>query len=107
MVEGYCRVEGGRLVAGGDLSHDSSTQFDRACRELLAGPAEALLVDLSAVTAISSTYVGLLGELGLGARAAGKPLTVRAGPRVAAVLREAGLDAVISIEAAPPAADRN
>jgi anti-anti-sigma regulatory factor len=98
MSDGQCQVRGGTLVAAGDFSLDADTHFDEACRKLLLSPERELLADLRGVNILSSTYVGLLAELGLGARTAGRQLKVRARPRIAALLREAGLGTVAIIE---------
>jgi anti-anti-sigma regulatory factor len=92
------KVQNGRLAASGDFSADAETGFDRACQELLAGKEKSVVVDLTEVLYFSSTYVGLLAEMCLGARSAGKAVKVRAGPKIAALLREAGLAAAAAIE---------
>ena len=103
MSETKCEVEGNVLTAGGDFSSDAATGFDRACQELLSAPGRShLIADLSGVERVSSTYVGLLAELGLGARKAGRPLVIRARPALAALFREAGLHQAATIEETRP-----
>jgi anti-anti-sigma factor len=92
------KAENGRLAASGDFSADAETGFDRACQELLAGKEKHLLVDLTEVTYLSSTYVGLLAEMCLGAKNQGKAVKVRAKPKLAALLRDAGLSTAAAIE---------
>jgi anti-anti-sigma regulatory factor len=98
MATSKCEVRGSQLVATGDFPTDVDTSFDGACRQLLAGPAKELVADLSRVGYMSSTYIGLLAELALDARNAGKTLKIVAGPKLASVLKEAGLDAAAEIE---------
>lgn len=102
MAKSKCEVRDGRLVATGDFTTDADTNFDGACRQLLAEPAGELVADLTGVGHLSSTYVGLLAELALDARQAGKKLRIVAGPRVAALLKAAGLDAAAAVEGPRP-----
>ncbi|HOX08654.1 MAG TPA: STAS domain-containing protein [Planctomycetota bacterium] len=101
MPKAKCEVRGGRMTVAGDLSTDSDTNFDGACQQLLADPSKTPVVDLSSVTFLSSTYVGLLAELGLGVGQSGRKLTIVAGTRIAALLREAGLGSIAAVENAP------
>jgi anti-anti-sigma regulatory factor len=93
-----CELEGGRLRASGDFSRDADTAFDQACQKILEARERELLADLVGVERMSSTYVGLLAELCLGARERGKKLIIRAGPKLAATLREAGLGTAADLE---------
>jgi anti-anti-sigma regulatory factor len=98
MPEHTCEVRGSSLILSGDFSKDTDTGFDDACQKLLALSEKDLVADLTGMTRICSTYVGLLAELCLGARERGKRMIIRAGPKVAAVLREAGLDHAADVE---------
>ena len=98
MPDHNCDVLGNRLVASGDFSTDSDTGFDDACQKLLAGEDKELVADLSKVSYLCSTYVGLLAELCLGAKTGGRKLTIRATPRISTILREAGLDGAATLE---------
>ncbi len=98
MARSRCEFRDGRLIASGDLSTDVDTSFDGACQQLLAERSKEPVADLSAVNYLSSTYVGLLAELALNLGQSGRKLTVVAGPKVLALLREAGLGAVAILE---------
>ena len=98
MAKTKCEVRNGRMVAFGDLSTDVDTNFDGACQQLLADAAREPVADLTRVDTLSSTYVGLLAELALGMSKSGKKLKIVAGPRVSALLRDAGLGSVAAIE---------
>jgi anti-anti-sigma regulatory factor len=100
MGKKKCEVRGGRLTAFGDLSTDVDTSFDGACQQLLADPARELVVDLTRVSSLSSTYVGLIAELALGAGKSGRKLRIVAAARVFALLRDAGLGSVAGLEEA-------
>ena len=98
MPEHSCAVNGNHLVVHGDFSTDADTGFDDACQKLLSVEGKDLVADLTGATYICSTYVGLLLELCLGAKARGKKLTVRAGSRIASTLRDAGLESAATLE---------
>ena len=100
MARKKCEVRGSRLTAFGDLSTDVDTSFDGACQQLLADPAREPVVDLTRVSSLSSTYVGLIAELALSAGKSGRKLKVVAGPRVFSLLRDAGLGSVAALEEA-------
>ncbi|MHC4913850.1 MAG: STAS domain-containing protein [Planctomycetota bacterium] len=98
MSEHTCEVRGNCLVMSGDFSKDTETDFDDACQKLLSWNEPDLAVDLTGMTRICSTYVGLLAELCLGAQGRGKKLVIRAGTKIAAALRDAGLDHAATVE---------
>lgn len=93
-----CEVRGGHLVLAGNFSKDTDVDFDAACQKLLDSDEKELIADLAGMTHICSTYVGLVLELCLGAKARGKGLTVRAGKRIATTLRDAGLESAATLE---------
>ena len=98
MAEHTCEVRGNHLVISGDFSKDTDTDLDDACQRLLAVGDGELVADLTGVSRICSTYVGLLAELCLGARERGKNVTIRGGDGTVSVLKEAGLGSVARIE---------
>lgn len=98
MADHTCEIHGNHMVAKGDFSRDSDTSFDDACQKLTAADDKDLIADLVGVEYMASTYVGLLAEMCLGAKGAGKKVTFRANPKLAASLREAGLDHVAALE---------
>lgn len=100
MDEHVCEVRGGHLVLAGDFSKDTDIDFDAACQKLLDSGEKELTADLVGMTHICSTYVGLLIELCLSARRRGLMVTVRAGKRIATVLKEAGLESAATLEEA-------
>jgi ABC-type transporter Mla MlaB component len=98
MPEKKCEVRGNTLIASGDFSKDADTGFDEACQKLLFKTDGDLVVDMTRVTRVCSTYVGLLAELCLGAKSRGRKLVIRAGAKVAGALRDAGLDHAAALE---------
>ncbi len=98
MPEHSCEVRGSTLIATGDFSKDADTGFDEACQKLLSRTDGDLVVDMTGVSRVCSTYVGLLAELCLGAKSRGKKLVIRAGTKVTGALREAGLDHAAVLE---------
>jgi anti-anti-sigma regulatory factor len=98
MGENTCEVHGNHLVAAGDLSRDTGTDFDDACQRVLASSDGEIVADLAGVDHFCSTYVGLLAELCLSARKRGKKVVIRGTGATLPVLKEAGLASVARIE---------
>jgi len=99
-VDAPYRLEKGTLRVNKDLRQEFDMSFDEACRDLLASPEKNLRIDLSNVTYISSTYVGMIAVTYFQAQSLNKTLTVRAKPAVLKVLKVAGFDGFIKLEQA-------
>ena len=83
-------IEEGKLTVHGVLEGGEDTEFDKWLRKLLESPGRELIVDLDDVSYVSSTYIGLIGAVGIEARARGKELCVIAQGKVLETFREAG-----------------
>jgi len=92
------RVECGVLIVGRELRQDHDLAFEQACAALLAEEGKALVIDLRAVSYISSTYIGMIAAAFFQARAAGRTLSIRAGDSVLRVLEAAGFAGLIALE---------
>lgn len=98
MMKGY-ELSDGILRVTKDLRQDFDLSFDQACSELLKSKATDLVIDLSKVTYINSTYIGMIAATFFQAQSAGKNLTVRAPAAVLKILSAAGFDGFIKLEA--------
>jgi anti-anti-sigma factor len=85
-------LSGGVLRISGPIGYDLHPEFAPRCRELLQCPEQEILLDLSGVAYLSSTYLGVLAPLYLKATDAGKVLTIRVQNKVGRVFRLAGFD---------------
>jgi len=65
------------LVAGSDLRREHLDEFCEASRKLLGEPGGELVVDLSGIGFIFSSFVGVLGNLSQDCHNIGKTLVVR------------------------------
>jgi anti-anti-sigma regulatory factor len=98
MSEHTCSARGNSLVIEGDFSVDTDTGFDEACQQVLGSADRQLVVDLTAVDRICSTYIGLLGEMCLAARRGGKEVLIRSAPKIHKLLSDAGLGHAARLE---------
>ena len=94
------QIAKGVLTVNKDLRQELDMAFDQACRELLTNPEKSLKIDLSCVSYISSTYVGMIAVTFFQAQASGKTLTIRAKPAVLRVLKVAGFEGFLHLEPA-------
>ncbi len=89
-------VEEGTLRASGVLGYEDEERFASALGRLLdflkTGACERLVVDLSEVDFVSSSYVRHIAHVMVEAKRDGRRVVVRARERVARILRLAGLD---------------
>ncbi len=83
-------LEGGVLKLRKELEYDYDIVFDRACTELITGPEKDLVIDLSYVTRITSTYIGVMAAAFFQAKANGKNISVIAHGSVLNTLKRAG-----------------
>ena len=81
-----------------DLRQDFDLSFDQACSELLENDGPDLTIDLSRVTYINSTYIGMIAATFFQAQSQNKSLAVRAQASVLQVLRAAGFDGFIQLK---------
>lgn len=96
------QVDHGVLRVLRDLRQDFDLSFDQACAALIAEPHERLLIDLTPITYISSTYVGMIAATYFQAQLQDKTLAVRAHPPIIGVLEKAGFANFIELESVPP-----
>jgi len=92
------RLENGVLYVEKDLRQDFDLSFDQACSELLNSGKSHLKIDLTKVSYINSTYIGMIAATFFQAQARKKSLTVAASNSVLQVLRAAGFDGFIQLE---------
>ncbi len=92
-------LDNGVLKVSTDLRRDFDLSFDQACRELLGFPQDELRIDLSSVSYVNSTYIGMIAATFFQAQANGKTLSITARPAVLQVLRAAGFEGLIQLEA--------
>ncbi len=85
-------VNEGILKINKQLDDDYDVSFDRACSELVASKCNALIIDLTNVKSITSTYIGLLAATFFAARSHHKSLTIIARGQVRRVLIIAGFE---------------
>jgi len=93
-------IKDGVLKVMKDLRRDFDLSFDRACSDLLNRPQVDLRIDLSQVSYVNSTYIGMIAATYFQAQASNKTLTVLAQPNVLQVLRAAGFEGFIQLEEA-------
>lgn len=94
-------VERGVLWVNQDLRQDFDLSFDQSCAALIAEPFDRLLIDLTAITYISSTYVGMIAATFFQARMQNKTLAIRARPSLINILNKAGFANFIHLETVP------
>ncbi len=100
MANNELQVVDGVLIVCKDLRQDFDLAFDEACNELLESKTDSLIIDLSAVSYINSTYIGMIAATYFQAQAMKKELKVVAHPSVLNILKSAGFDGFIKLEEA-------
>ena len=100
----HYQLEDGTLRVTRDLRQDFDLSFDQACAELIGDPSGELWIDLTPISYISSTYVGMIAATYFQAQLQGKTLAVRARPPIIRVLQNAGFANFIQLESVPPGA---
>lgn len=83
-------LKDGVLKVFKQLDFDYDVTFDRACSELVACPQQRLVIDLSRIERITSTYIGLMAAAFFQAQANGKTIAITAHGSVLHALRLAG-----------------
>lgn len=95
-------VEKGVLRVRTTMLTQDDLRFDEACRKLLDSSANRLVVDLSAVRVITSTFIGVLAVTYVDAKKARKDFVIRAPAKVIEVFRLAGFgDGTAILEEVP------
>ena len=85
-------LKDGVLKVFKELDFDYDVTFDRACSELVSSRETDLVIDLSRVNRITSTYIGLMAAAFFQAQSHGKKISVIAQGSVLHVLRLAGFE---------------
>ncbi len=85
-------LKDGVLKVYKELDFDYDVTFDRACSELVSSPHDKLVIDLSRIDRITSTYIGLMAAAFFQAQANGKSISVIAHGAVLNALRLAGFE---------------
>ena len=91
-------LAGDTLSVSGDLGTHDEPEFGRALDSLFETGAETMVVDLTGVRYLSSTYVRHVAMLVIKARQKERSVAVRAHERVVRILRMGGLDKIATIE---------
>lgn len=89
MVPDY-ELKDGVLKIFKELDYDYDVTFDRACSELVSSPHDDLVIDLSRIHRITSTYIGLMAAAFFQAQSHNKTMSVLAQGSVLNALRLAG-----------------
>ncbi len=96
----YVRSDGLLKVEGRVAAEDLDELVEQGTWLLDSGPAE-LTLDLEALDAQDSSFIGVVAKLGAEASAGSKKLTVRAKGRAADMLSWAGLHRVVTLHISP------
>jgi anti-anti-sigma factor len=91
-------LSGGVLTVAGPVGYDLDDKFAGHCEELLQSTEKDLVLDLSGVSYLSSTYLGVIAPLYPRVTEMGKTLLLKAQGKVARVLRMAGFDRLGKVE---------
>ena len=83
-------LKDGVLKVYKELDFDYDVTFDRACSELVLCRETKLTIDLSHISRITSTYIGLMAAAFFQAQSSGKTISVIAQGTVLQTLRRAG-----------------
>ena len=83
-------LKDGVLKVHKEMDFDYDVSFDRACSELVSCPESRLVIDLSRIRHITSTYIGLMAAAFFQAQAHGKSISIVAEGQVLSSLRLAG-----------------
>lgn len=90
-------LKGGVLKVFKELDYDYDVSFDRICGELVSSPETDLVIDLSRINYITSTYVGLMAASFFMARSHGKTLAIIAKGRVLSTIKMAGFECFMTV----------
>lgn len=90
MLRPDYELKDGVLKVHKEMDFDYDVSFDRACSELVSSPENKLVIDLSRIRHITSTYVGLMAAAFFQAQAHDKSISIIAQGQVLSALRLAG-----------------
>lgn len=90
-------LKDGVLSVYKELDFDYDVGFDRSCNELINAEADNLVIDLSRISRITSTYIGLMAATFFQARQKNKTIAIIARGSVLRALRLAGFDNFIKL----------
>jgi anti-anti-sigma factor len=90
-------LKDGVLKVFKELDFDYDVAFDCACSELVSSPQKNLVIDLSRINHITSTYIGLMAAAFFQAQSHGKSISVIARGAVLNTLRLAGFANFMSL----------
>jgi anti-anti-sigma regulatory factor len=90
-------LKGGVLKVFKELDYDYDVSFDRACSDLVASREADLVIDLSRIRRITSTYVGLMAATFFLAKAHSKNISIIAQGPVLSTIRMAGFGSFVPL----------
>ncbi len=90
-------LKDGVLTVYKELDFDYDVGFDRSCNDMLNMEAQDLIIDLSRISRITSTYIGLMAATFFQARQRDKTIAIIARGSVLRALRMAGFDNFIKL----------
>lgn len=90
-------LKDGVLTVYKEMDFDYDVGFDRSCNELVNSPQENLVIDLSHISRITSTYIGLMAATFFQAKSHNKTIGIIASGSVLHALRLAGFDNFIKL----------
>ena len=91
-------LKGNKLVVHQDLYWESHEAFSQKCQDLLACEEKTLVIDLTQVGFVFSTYLGILGNVFVEAKEKGKDLVLRVSRRIEWIFQLAGFKEMLKIE---------
>lgn len=97
MSADYEVTNGTLKVYAEELHQDYDISFDRACRDLIDSQRSELVIDLSLVKQLTSTYIGIMAATYFQIKNAGKALSIIATGRVLRILQYAGFENFITL----------
>lgn len=97
MSADYEVANGTLKVYSEELHQDYDISFDRACRDLIDSQRTELVIDLTLVKQLTSTYIGIMAATYFQIKSGGKALTIIATGRVLRILQYAGFENFITL----------
>ncbi len=91
-------LAGDTLSVSGDLGAQDEKELERALEGLFDTGTEIMVVDLTGVRYLSSSYVRHVAMLAIRAKQKERSVVVRAHERVVRILKMGGLDKIATIE---------
>lgn len=86
------QLKDGVLTIFKELDYDYDVSFDCACSELVSSPHPKLIIDMSRINRITSTYIGLMAAAFFQAKSNSKTISIIAQGSVLNTLRLAGFE---------------